>query len=514
MDDDISNLVIDNGSGVCRVGFAGDDRPRSAFPSIVGRSKYAGICIGIDAKDAYVGDEAQAKRGLLELKYPIEHGIVTDWNDMEKIWDQAFYEVLRISPKEHPVLLTESPFNPTSNRERMAEIMFEKYELPAAYFSDPGSLTTYASGRTTGCMFNCGDGVSTVTPLYEGHLLHKGAIRVDLGGRDVTQNLATNLKANPWCSSLPDSAEMEIVRDIKEKLGYVALDFALESKLSQNNSILGKDFRLPDGNVIVIGDERFRSPELLFQPSLVGMDTGGVHAKIFESIMSCDIDTRSDLFNNITITGGATLMHGFSARLTKELTALTPSNLRAKVVSRPERIYSVWIGGSILASLSTFQQMWISKSKYDEHGPTIFSRFNNFPLDESCKYIRSVIPSTENLVGASNTFQPQIDELQTMNAFLEQQIQDKDAAHKDETDRLSLQLVAANQDVIDRDQTIAQLRAASQNMCIICLEARKAVVLVPCGHFCFCTSCSGNYSSKVCPACRRAIESKVTLFDA
>ncbi|KAH6893715.1 actin 1 [Coprinopsis sp. MPI-PUGE-AT-0042] len=362
MEDEMPSIVIDSGSGTCKVGFAGDDVPRMAFPCIVGRPRHVGIVCGTTSKDYYVGDEAQARRGILSLKYPIERGVVTNWDCMEKIWNYA-YEEFRVASEDRPTLLSEAPLNPRANREKMTEIMFEMFQVPAFYVAIHAVLSLYSSGRTTGLVVDSGESVTTVVPVYEGF--------------SVAHARGYPFSTNPG---------REVMKDMKEKLCCVALDFEEELQQVVQSSALGKAYELPDGQVITIGNERFRAPEALFNTNMLGLDLPAIHEMAYSSIFKCDSDIRRDLFSNFVLAGGTTMLRGFDDRMQKEVTHLSPSSMRFSIVAPSERKYSSWIGGSILASLSTSKRLWVSKQEYDETGPSIMHHIAELvcTVDSSC----------------------------------------------------------------------------------------------------------------------------------
>ncbi|CAG9311549.1 unnamed protein product [Blepharisma stoltei] len=366
--EDVHGLVIDNGSGFIKAGFAGDDAPRSIFPCVTGRPRNNQI--GNDQKDLYVGDEARSKYDMLSLKHPIERGIIVDWDEMEKIWNHTFFSGLGVAPDNHPLLLTETPLNPKYSKEKMTQVMFEAFNIPAFYIASQPVLSLYSSGKTIGLVIDSGDGITTTVPIYEGYALPYSIKSLPLGGKDMTEYFISLLSAKGY--KFNTCAEREIARDIKEQICYAAMRF--KDELNAAGASIEKNYDLPDGRSLIIREERFKCPEAMFDPSLMNIDEDGIHLIANRSIMKSDVEIRKELYSNILLSGGNTLFSGMAERLIVEMTCLAGISSKVRVTAPAERSTSVWIGGSILASLSTFQQMWITKAEYEEAGPTIVHR--------------------------------------------------------------------------------------------------------------------------------------------
>ncbi|KAI3874343.1 hypothetical protein MKW98_016697 [Papaver atlanticum] len=357
--------VLSSLSSFQTAGLSGDHVPTAVFPTLVGRRK------GYRGTMTCLGDDAQSRSSVLKLEHPIEYGIVKNWDDMESIWKHT-YNILKKNPKKHPVLLTETSLNPKINREKMTQIMFETFSVPAMYIDNQAVLSLYARGLTTGIVLDSGDSVTQAVPIYEGYALPHAVLHLDIGGRDLTDSLVDML-SNEKGYPLP-TVTKRVVRELKEALTYVALDYEDELAAAVVDSSILKSWELPDGEVITIGEERFRCPESLFQPSLIGMYSAlGVHVMTYKSIMKCDADIHKILLHNIILSGGSTMFSGFTNRFSKEIINLVRGHMKTRIIAPPERKYSTWIGGSTVTSLSTFQTLWISKQEYDEYGPGIIN---------------------------------------------------------------------------------------------------------------------------------------------
>ncbi|XP_071487913.1 actin, non-muscle 6.2-like [Diadema antillarum] len=368
---DYSCFMIDSGSGQWKAGFAGEDEPRTSIPALAGRPKHQLIqpSMVYYSELRYVGEEALERRGLLDLQHPVQRGVVTNWDDIQKLVGRIFYNSHRACPEEHPTLFTEPPFNPKSQREKMTEVMIEKHDMPGIFFANAAVL---ASQRDS-LVLDIGEGVCQVVPVRDGEAIVHAVQRMDLAGIDLTNYLQNLL--NKRGLSFVTSAEHDIVREIKEKVSYVAVDFDRETEVAASApESVNSSYELPDGHDITVGSERFRAAEPLFQPKLIESDHQGVHELVYSSIMMCDADIRPLLFGNVILAGGSTMICGFPERLKKELSALAPPGIKVNVIAPPKREYSAWVGGSKLASSIPFQDNWIPRQEYLEHGASLIHK--------------------------------------------------------------------------------------------------------------------------------------------
>ena len=369
MTDDISTIVIDNGSGLIKAGFHTDKSPRTVFPTIVGRPRQTCWMPGVGHKEFYVGDEAQSKRGVLTLKHPMDHGWVNNWDDMEKIWHHTFYNELRVAPEEHPVVMTENALNPKANREKMTQIMFETFNTPTFYLGVQEVFALNAIGKVTGVAVGCGY-ATNIVPIYQNYYLPHGTFWSHISGAEVDEYLQRIMTEKGYYFNT--TPEMEMLRNMKENVCYVAEDFDQEFQIPRSS--LEKSYELPDGRTIICERERYRAPEVLFNPSLNGRDERGIHELVYLSIMKCDIDLRRDLYDDIILCGGSTLFPGMKERLTKEIKQLAPPTVTVNVKAPENRKYLSWIGAAFRSGMDGFKNMWVTKEEYDESGPAIVHR--------------------------------------------------------------------------------------------------------------------------------------------
>ncbi|KAI2409217.1 Arp2/3 complex subunit, actin nucleation center [Ophidiomyces ophidiicola] len=383
--------------------------PEHQFPSIVGRpilrsEEQAGDIV---VKDIMCGDEAAAARSMLQISYPMENGIVRNWDDMQHLWNYTFYEKMKIDPTGRKIMLTEPPMNPLKNREQMCEVMLEGYNFGGVYVAIQAVLALYAQGLSSGVVVDSGDGVTHIVPVYESTVLNHLTRRLDVAGRDVTRNLIALLLRRGY--ALNRTADFETVRQIKEKLCYVSYDLELDQRLSEDTTVLVESYTLPDGRVIRVGSERFEAPECLFQPHLVDVEQPGIAEFLFNTIQAADVDVRSSLYKAIVLSGGSSMYPGLPSRLEKELKQLwltrvlggNPERLnvrslaiptfcidstnykipspkqkfKVRIEDPPRRRHMVFLGGAVLANLlADKDNMWISKQEWQEQGPRVLSK--------------------------------------------------------------------------------------------------------------------------------------------
>lgn len=408
-------IVIDNGTGYSKLGYAGNREPQFIIPSTiaikenikVGDQVSRRLTRGIDDLDFYIGDEALDATGY-SVKYPIRHGIVEDWDLMERYWEQCIFKYLRAEPEDHHFLLTEPPLNTPENREYTAEIMFESFNVPGLYIAVQAVLALAASWTSrpvgertlTGIVIDSGDGVTHCIPVAEGYVIGSCIKHIPIAGRNITSFIQSLLRDRE--PTIPPEQSLETAKAIKERFCYICPDLAKEfEKYDKNPSkwikqYVGRNNITKSPFEVDVGFERFLGPEIFFNPEISNSDfLAPLSTIVDDCIQNSPIDVRRPLYKNIVLSGGSTMFRDFDRRLQRDIQRLVTTRLNAsnqgrlgasnqsgdrldpkpidvQVLSHHMQRYAVWFGGSMLASTAEFYSTYChTKAQYDEWGPSI-----------------------------------------------------------------------------------------------------------------------------------------------
>lgn len=401
-------VVIDNGTGYTKMGFAGNTEPQFIIPSVIAtkddKAKVGAQKKGVEDLDFYIGDEAMANQNTYNVQYPIRKGQVEDWDLMERYWEQCIFKYLRAEPEDHYFLLTEPPLNAPENREFTAEIMFESFNIPGLYIAVQAVLALAASWTSdkvtertlTGTVVDSGDGVTHVIPVAEGYVIGSAIKHIPIAGRNITQFVQQLLRERE--TGIPPNESMEVAKRIKEQFSYVCPDLVKEfAKYDTEPSKWIKEFNGVDSITkkpykVDVGYERFLGPEIFFNPEINSSDFLTPLPEVVDTVIqNSPIDTRRGLYKNIVLSGGSTMFKDFGRRLQRDVKKAVDRRieiseklsggrikavpLEVNVISHRMQRYAVWFGGSMLASTNEFYSVCHTKAQYEEYGPSI-ARYN------------------------------------------------------------------------------------------------------------------------------------------
>ena len=361
-----SNVVIDVGSGLVKAGFGGEDGPRSIFNSIVGTPKEVGLMVGMELKERYVGDDAISKYEIMNFSYPIQRGEVTDWDKFENLMHYLLYSEMKVVPEEVSILITESPRTSRENREKLTEILFETFNVKRLHIANSSMLGLFSYGKTSGLIVDSGFNITSTVPVYEGYPLSHASIRINIGGEDLSKNLLSMIQNN-LDETYIDIKGRILADDIKEKLGYLLLN------PDDGDDVKDVTYELPDGKKIDLSKELYKANEILFSPNEENEKEKGllsIKNMVIDSINKCDNEIKNDIKENICLTGGTTLLKNFPEKLKNELSE-SSEGANFNLSAEQERLFSTWIGGSIVSSLDNFQFMWVNKKEYTDNGKNL-----------------------------------------------------------------------------------------------------------------------------------------------
>lgn len=425
----LAPIILDNGTGYSKIGFAGNSDPSFVFPTAIatreqGATNTRGPAVpakpgnlaskrGIEDLDFFIGDEAVANSKTYGLHYPIRHGLIDNWDHMERYWEQCIFKYLRAEPEDHYFLLTEPPLNPPENREMTAEIFFETFNIQGLYIAVQAVLALAASWTSksaqarpgertlTGTVIDSGDGVTHVIPVAEGYVIGSAIKHIPIAGRDISQFVLNLMRERGETTTIPPEDQLRVAGKVKEDYSYVCQDIVKEFRKYDEEPY--KYFVRYDGEHSVtkrkysvdVGYERFLAPEIFFNPEIYSSDFLTPLPEVVDGVIQqSPIDVRRGLYKNIVLSGGSTMFDHFGQRLKRDLKKLVDQRIEASevssksamrstgvevnVISHKRQRYAVWYGGALLASLPDFYSYCHTKAQYEEVGPSICRRYQIF----------------------------------------------------------------------------------------------------------------------------------------
>ena len=373
-------VVLDLGTGYLKVGLSTSQIPDYVLPNCVGRPilRSDESFSKEKLKDIMISDETVPVRQYLDINLPVQHGIVKNWEDETTVLNYIFKNKLQINNEDHPILITEAPMNPIENRKKLAEVMFETFNFPMMQIVPQALLVLYAQGLVTGVVVDSGDGVTHIMPIAENYILPHLVGRMDLSGRDITEQLVKLLTSRGY--NFHKTSDFEIVREIKEKLCFISANVDVDRRIARETTTYVVPYVLPDGRIVKVSGERFEAPEIIFRPDLIGLEQKGLSDLLFDTVMKADINLRKQFFSSIVVSGGTTMFPGLSTRLTNDLKDRVLNKVlkgdkkaletyKINVEDPPGRRFLVYLGATVLANLTDGKaNSWAHRSEYKEMG--------------------------------------------------------------------------------------------------------------------------------------------------
>ena len=371
-------IIVDVGSGEIKAGFSGEEKPKILFKNFIGEPKYKKVLQPFNKEhqelnERYIGEDCDKYMGIIKLRYPVNHGIFSSEADILSIFNYL-YSKLNLNPDEiaqHPVLITEPLLNPYTNREKIANILFDDLGVPALFFASQPILSLFSTSSTTGTVLESGEGVTQSCVIYEGYSLPNSYERFDYGGADVSKYLQILLTKKGY--QFYNSTEFRLVNEMKENSCFCLSD---NINIDINNARKGLNknpinYYLPDGTTISIGEESLLAPEILFNTELMGKEYLSFTDIIMSSINKIDIQLRYKSYENILLSGGNTCFNGLYEQLHTELKNKLIKNMKINLNKTDKPEFCCWIGGNIISTLEIFKKMWVTRNEWNEKGSKV-----------------------------------------------------------------------------------------------------------------------------------------------